>query len=134
VGRKIFVNLPVSDLQKSVEFFTRLGFTFDPRFTDENATSMVVNPDSAVMLLRREFFSTFTPRAICDTATHSEALVALSADSREEVDALVEAALEAGGGPIGETQDHGFMYGRAFTDPDGHHWEVAWMDPKVLES
>jgi uncharacterized protein len=134
MSRKIFVNLPVDDLQKSVEFFTRLGFAFDPRFTDDNATSMVVNPDSAVMLLRREFFATFTPRAVCDTATHSEALVALSADSRGEVDGLVESALAAGGQPIGETQDHGFMYGRAFTDLDGHHWEVVWMDPTVLES
>jgi uncharacterized protein len=134
MSRKIFVNLPVADLDKSVEFFTRLGFTFDPKFSDENATSMVVNGDSAVMLLKRDFFSTFTPRAICDTATHSETMIALSADSREEVDGLVEAALGAGGGPIGETQDHGFMYGRAFTDLDGHHWEVVWMDPKVLES
>ena len=129
MARKLFVNLPVRDLRRSVAFFGALGFVFDPRFTDDHATCMIVGDDAFVMLLVRERFADFTTRQLCDTTTHTEGLFALSAESREEVDALVRTALAAGGSPAMDPQDHGFMYGWSFYDPDGHHWEVFWMDP-----
>ena len=137
-ARKMFVNLAVRDLQRSVDFFTKLGFTFNPKFTDENATCMVVNDDAYVMLLVEPFFKTFTKRQICDTKTQTEGLFALSAASREDVDRLVKTAVGAGGSYAVDKQDHGFMYGWSFYDPDGHHWEVFWMDenadPRAVQS
>ncbi|MGY1436288.1 VOC family protein [Streptomyces reniochalinae] len=133
MSRKIFVNLPVKDLNRSVDFFTKCGFSFNPQFTDENATCMVVSDDIFVMLLVEPFFQSFSKRGIPDPARASEVLVCLSADSREEVDALVDSAVAAGGGTHGEPQAEGPMYGRSFTDPDGHIWEVMWMDPAALE-
>ncbi|MGI5353068.1 VOC family protein [Streptomyces sp. CA-250714] len=133
MSRKIFVNLPVKDLDRSVDFFTKCGFSFNPQFTDENATCMVVSEDIFVMLLVEPFFKSFSKREIPDTAQSSEVLVALSGDSREDVDQLVDAALAAGGGAHGDPQEEGPMYGRSFTDPDGHIWEVMWMDPAALE-
>jgi uncharacterized protein len=130
--RKLFLNLPVADLDASVAFFTKLGFTFDPNFTDESATCMVVNDDCAVMLLVRERFTDFTDKAIVDAATHTEALIAFSADSREHVDEIVETALAAGGRRSQDPMDHGFMYGWSFQDLDGHNWEVMWMDPAAV--
>ena len=130
-ARKLFVNLAVRDLKRSVDFFTTLGFTFDPRFTDANATCMIVNDEAYVMLLVEPFFRTFTTRQLCDTATHTEGLFALSAGSRAEVDTLVRTAVAAGGSHAVDPQDHGFMYGWSFHDPDGHHWEVFWMDPEA---
>jgi len=124
----MFVNLPVRDLKRSVAFFTKLGFTFEPRFTDENATCMIVGGDAFVMLLVEPFFKTFTRRQLCDTRTHTEGLFAISAGSRAEVDHLVKTAVAAGGDYAVDPQDHGFMYGWSFYDPDGHHWEVFWMD------
>jgi predicted lactoylglutathione lyase len=129
MSRKIFVNVAVRDLEKSKAFFTKLGFTFNPRFTDENAACMVLSDDGYVMLLTTPFFERFTKRAICDTRTHTEALLALSCESRAEVDELVEKALLAGGSAAMPPQDHGFMYAHSFYDVDGHHWEVLWMDP-----
>ena len=130
MARKIFVNLPVSDLKKSVAFFTSLGFAFNAQFTDDNATMMIVNDDAFVMLLARPFFQTFTRRAICgDSAT--EVMCALSCESRAEVDEIVKKALAAGGSAAMPAQDQGFMYGHSFYDLDGHHWEVVWMDPSV---
>lgn len=126
-SRKLFVNLAVKDLKRSVEFFTRLGFTFNPKFTDENATCMIVSEEAFVMLLVEPFFQGFTKRKICDTAGQTETLLALSCDSREEVDEMVKTAISAGGAPAMDPQDHGFMYGWSFYDPDGHHWEVVWM-------
>jgi predicted lactoylglutathione lyase len=126
----MFVNLPVRDLARSVEFFTKLGFTFDPRFTDANATCMIVGDDAFVMLLVEPFFRTFTRRELCETRTHTEALIAVSVDSRAEVDRLVRTAVAAGGAHAADPQEHGFMYGWSFYDPDGHHWEVFWMDAK----
>ena len=126
---KMFVNLPVRDLKRSVEFFTKLGFTFEPKFTDENATCMIVGEDAFVMLLVEPFFKTFTKRELCDTTRQTEGLFALSCGSRGEVDEMVRKAVSAGGRIASEPQDHGFMYGRSFYDPDGHHWEVFWMDP-----
>jgi uncharacterized protein len=128
MARMIFVNLPVQDLDKSVAFFTGLGFAFDARFTDENATCMVVNDQACVMLLVQPFFSTFTTRALADTRTHVEAILAVSARSRTEVDTLADTALALGGTPAKVAEDHGYMYGRSFHDLDGHAWEVIWMD------
>ena len=131
-SRKLFVNLAVRDLKRSVAFFTELGFTFDPRFTDEKATCMIVSDEAFVMLLEQDRFRDFTRKQLCDTGTHTEALFALSCGSRGEVDALVDTAVAAGGKHALEPQDHGFMYGWSFYDPDGHHWEVFWMDPAAL--
>jgi uncharacterized protein len=132
-SRKIFVNLAVRDLDKSVEFFTRLGFAFDPRFTDEQGTCMIVSDEAFVMLLVENRFKDFTKKDLCDARTQTEAIVALSAESREEVDGLVNKALEAGGSPANDPLDHGFMYGWSFQDLDGHLWEVIWMDPSAAE-
>jgi uncharacterized protein len=129
MARKLFVNLPVRDLARSVDFFTSLGFTFNPQFTDETATCMILSDEAYVMLLVREKFSLFTRKEICDTTSHTEALVSLSCESRAEVDDLVNRAIAAGGKHAMEPQDHGFMYGWSFYDPDEHHWEVFWMDP-----
>lgn len=124
-SRKVFVNLPVRDLDRSVAFFTGLGFRFDPEFTHERATAMVVNDDAFVMLLVEDFFSTFTGQPVPGTR---EAVIALSAASREEVDALVERALATGGTPAQDRMADGPMYGWSFLDPDGHQWELIHMD------
>lgn len=131
--RKLFLNLAVQDLDKSVDFFTRLGFTFNQQFTDENASCMVVSDEAYVMLLVPPFFRSFTSKEICDTATHAEALVAVSAASRADVDELVDTALASGGQPAGDALDQGYMYGRSFQDLDGHIWEVVWMDSSTIE-
>ncbi len=128
MARKIFVNLPVRDLERSVEFFTRLGFTFNPQFTDESATCMIVSEEAFVMLLVEPRFRDFTDRQICDTATRTEGIFALSAESRAEVDQMVDTALAGGGSVAKPPQDLGFMYLRSFYDLDGHHWEVLHMD------
>ncbi|UCM90945.1 VOC family protein [Streptomyces marincola] len=128
MSTKIFVNLPVKDLARSRDFFTALGYSFNPDFSDENAACLVISENILAMLLVEPFFKTFTEKRIVDAHAESEVILALSADSREQVDELVDRALAAGGSPTGETQDHGFMYGRAFLDPDGHHWELTWMD------
>ena len=132
ISRKLFINLPVRDLQRSIQFFTRLGFSFDPRVSDENATCMIVSDEAFVMLLTHERFKDFTKQAISDTSMSTEALFALSASSRSEVDELVKTALAAGGTAAMAPQDHGFMYGWSFYDPDGHHWEVFYMDASAL--
>lgn len=129
MSTKIFVNLPVKDLKRSVEFFTRLGFRFNPQFTDENATCMIVSDDIFVMLLVEKFFKTFIPNEIADASQSSEVIITLSADSRQQVNELVETALLSGGKPSSETQDQGWMYGRGFRDLDGHLWEIMYMDP-----
>ena len=130
-ARKIFVNLAVKDLERSMQFFSALGFAFDSKFTDDKAACMIVSPEAFVMLLTEPFFRTFTRREPCDTTRQTEGLFALSCGSREEVDAMVTTALAAGGQPAMQPQDLGFMYSASFYDPDGHHWEVVWMDPKA---
>ena len=132
-ARKVFVNLAVRDLRKSMDFFSKLGFTFNPKFTDENAACMVLSNEGYVMLLREPFFRSFTRRDLCDTSRQSEALIALSCESRDEVNAMVKTALANGGAPAMEPQDHGFMYAWSFYDVDGHHWEVLWMDPAAVQ-
>ena len=129
MATKIFVNLPVKNLNRSVEFFTRLGFSFNPQFTDETATCMIVSDDIFVMLLTEAKFKTFTPKEICDTRKFSEVLVCLSSESRAKVDELVRKAVAAGGTTYKEPEDHGFMYGHGFQDPDGHIWELVYMEP-----
>ncbi len=132
-SRKIFVNLAVKDLGKAVDFFTELGFSFNPQFTDEQATCMIVSDEAFVMLLVEDRFKDFTKKEIVDSTTHTEAILALSAESREQVDELVNKALAAGGQPANDPMDHGFMYGWSFQDLDGHLWEVIWMDPSAVQ-
>lgn len=127
MNRKIFVNLPVADLSAAMRFFTALGFTFNPQFTDETAACMVVSEDIYVMLLTREKFASFTPKPVCDARQTTEVLTCLSCDSRGEVDDLVRKAVAAGGTVHREPVDHGFMYEHAFQDPDGHIWELIHM-------
>jgi hypothetical protein len=129
MAKQLFVNLPVKDLNRTIEFFTKLGFTFNPQFTDETATCMVVSEDIYVMLLTHEKFKVFTPKEICDATRFTEVLISLTCDSRSEVDRLVSLAVEAGGSTYNEPQDHGFMYTHGFQDLDGHIWEVFIMEP-----
>lgn len=132
MATKIFVNLPVKDLNRSVEFFTKLGYKFNPQFTDEKATCMIIGEDIFVMLLVEEFFKSFIKKEIADTAKSTESIICLSADSREKVDEMVNKAVAAGGSIYKEPQDHGFMYGHAYQDLDGHLWEIMWMDPSAI--
>ena len=133
MATKIFVNLPVKDLNKTVEFFTKLGFRFNPQFTDENATCMIVGEDIFVMLLVEKFFKTFTKKEICDATKDAEVIVALSAESREKVDQMMNKVIEAGGRESRESQDYGWMYGRSFQDIDGHLWEIVYMDESAVQ-
>ena len=131
VPRKVFINLSVQNLEKSKEFFTKLGFSFNLKCGLDKSACMVLSEEGYVMLLGVPFFKTFTKREVCDTSAHTEAIVALSCTSRAEVDEMVNKAIAAGGEHAMEPQDHGFMYGWSFYDLDGHHWEVFWMDPKM---
>ncbi|WP_199429485.1 VOC family protein [Qaidamihabitans albus] len=130
---KVFINLPVQDLGKSIAFFEQLGFSNDKNFTDENAGAIVISDTIHVMLLKEQFFQTFTKKEIADATKSTEAIVCLSAESRAAVDELADKALAAGGQPANDPQDHGFMYGRSFQDLDGHHWEIMWMDPSAAQ-
>jgi predicted lactoylglutathione lyase len=132
-SRLIFVNLPVKDLSASTAFFRTLGFGFDEKFTDESCACMVVSERAYVMLLVESRFADFTTKPIADARTSTEAILCVSAESRNAVDAFADAALGAGGSPAREPQDHGFMYGRSFHDLDGHLWEVMWMSPQAIE-
>ncbi|ARP77866.1 VOC family protein [Bordetella genomosp. 6] len=129
MATEIYVNLPVADLPRSVAFFKQLGYAFNPQFTDENATCMIVDDNIYVMLLVEPFFQTFTPKAVCDAHTQTEVLLCLSMDSRAEVDRMVRRAVAAGGKTYNEAKDHGFMYQHGFQDLDGHIWELVYMDP-----
>ena len=131
---KIFVNLPAKDLNKTIEFFTKLGFKFNPQFTDENASCMIVGEDIFVMLLVEKFFKTFTKKEICDTSKNTEVIVALSVEGREKVDKMINKAIEAGGREYREPQNHGWMYGRSFEDINGHIWEIIYMDKSALKN
>jgi predicted lactoylglutathione lyase len=133
MSTKIFVNLPVNDLDKSVAFFTSLGFTFNPQFTDETATCMIVGEDIHVMLLTHAKFKQFTPKSICDATKSTEVLVALSLESREKVNEMVRKAIAAGGTTYAEPKDYGFMWQHGFQDLDGHIWEVFYMDPSAIQ-
>jgi uncharacterized protein len=126
---QIYINLPVKDLQKSIAFFTKLGFTFNPQFTDDNATCIIIGENIFVMLLVENFFQTFTKKTICDTTKSTEVLVCLSRESRAAVDEMVKNAVAAGGTIPRAAQDHSFGYGHAFEDVDGHIWELVYMMP-----
>jgi uncharacterized protein len=130
--RKLFVNIPVGDVQRSIRFFEALGFSFNPQFTDASGTCMLVGEDAYFMLLTREKFKEFSKRPAGDARKETNALFAISVNSREEVDAMVKKAVAAGGSYAVDPQDHGFMYGWSFYDLDGHHWEVFWMDPSAI--
>lgn len=129
----IFVNLAVDDLDASKKFFTELGYSINAQFSDETAASVVISDTIVAMLLTKQKYAEFTKKEIVDATKSSEVLLGLSAESREKVDELVEKAVAAGGSVTGETQDYGFMYGRAFDDLDGHTWEVIWMDPAAVQ-
>lgn len=126
--RNLYVNLPVQDLERTVDFFGRLGFSFNPTFTDENAACMIVNDSTSVMLLVESYFATFTNKPVADARKATEALLAISVDSREDVDAFVATALAAGAEEYAGPRDLGFMYQRGIADLDGHQWEVFFMD------
>lgn len=130
--KQIFVNLPVKDLDKTVEFFTKLGFTFNPDFTDENATCMLIGENIFAMLLTEKYFSTFTKKPLADAKTTTEVINAFSLGSKQEVDDIIEKAIAAGGKQYKETEDHGWMYGRNFEDLDGHQWEFFFMDMSAM--
>lgn len=127
MATQIFVNLPVKDLERSIAFFSRLGYGFDPRYTNANATCVVITEAIQVMLLVESFFQTFTAKELCDTTRCTEAILCLSLGSRAEVDDLMARALAAGATAPNPAQDLGFMYGHGFQDLDGHLWEVIHM-------
>jgi hypothetical protein len=124
----IFVNLPVADLDRSVAFYKAIGAVQNLHFTDETATMMVFSEAINVMLLTHDKFRQFTSKRIADAHESVQVLLALSCDSREGVDEITEKALAAGGLEARGKEDHGWMYGRSFEDPDGHTWEPSWMD------
>jgi predicted lactoylglutathione lyase len=132
MSTKIFVNLPIKDLERSKAFFGRLGYRFNPQFTDETAACMVVSEDIYAMLLTEAKFKEFTGKPIADAHRTTEVLVALSAESREKVDALVDTALQAGATEARPAIDFGMMFARSFNDLDGHIWEIVWMDPGAV--
>jgi predicted lactoylglutathione lyase len=133
MSRKVFINLAVKDLPATVDFWKQLGFEFNPQFTDDNAACLVFSDDGYAMLLTEAMFKNFTKKPIVDSSTQTEAIICLSADSKEEVDTLVRTAIASGGSPAGDPIEQGdFMYGSSFQDPDGHHWEVLWMDPSAI--
>ncbi len=124
----LFVNLPIADLQRSIDFFSALGFAFNPKFSNEDATCLVISEHIQVMLLTTPFFAGFTRKPVADAHAATEVLLALSCETREEVDALVAKAVAAGAATPMPVQDHGFMYQHGFEDLDGHLWEVFWMN------
>ena len=129
MAKMILVNLPVSDLAQSMAFYEAVGFTNNPQFTNEQAAAMMWSDEIAVMLLTHDFWKTFTPKAIPNAHESAQVFLCLTHDSREAVDAMVARAAAAGGKPEPTpTQDHGFMYGSSFEDPDGHIWENVWMN------
>ena len=132
-GRSLFVNLPVTDLQRSKAFFTGLGFSFNPKFTDDSGACMLVGEHAFVMLLTRERFADFSKLPMADPTTHALALFSFSVASREEVDSVSAAALAAGAVEADGLEDYGFMCSRSFFDLDGHGWQVMWMDPAAVE-
>lgn len=128
-GRMLFVNMPVADIERSKAFFARLGFSFDPAFSDETAACMLVGEQASVMLLSHKTFAQFAKLPMADPTTHTLALYCFSVSSRGEVDTVAETALAEGGAEADGPEDHGFMYSRSFYDLDGHGWQVMWMDP-----
>lgn len=133
MGQKIYINLPVADLEVSKGFYSQLGYHFNPLYTNEVAACMVVSDDIHVMLLTKPFFATFTQKEIANTQTSAQVLICLGKESREAVDLMVDKAIEIGAKPERPTNDHHFMYERSFNDPDGHIWEIMWMDEEAYK-
>ncbi len=133
MATKIFVNLPVKDLPKSIEFYTKLGYTFNPQFTDETATCMIISEDIYAMLGTHDIFKSLTKKEICDTTKYTSALISLSCESRAHVDELVAKAIAAGGSTSSEPTDYGFMYQHDYEDLDGNGWGLTWMDPSAIQ-
>ena len=129
MATQIFVNLPIKSLEKSVKFFTALGYTFNPQFTDKETTCMIVSDTIYVMLLEEARFATFTPKPVADATKSTEVLICLSCETRQQVDEMVKKAVAAGGTTYKEPQDHGFMYAHGYQDLDGHIWELIAMQP-----
>jgi hypothetical protein len=129
--KQLFINLPVKDLKKSMEFFTKLGFMFNQQFTDDKAACLVIGENIYSMLLLEQFFKTFTKKDISDAKKTTEVLIGIDVDSREKVDEMVSKAVAAGGSTYMDPQDHGFMYGHSFEDLDGHQWEVFYIDESL---
>ena len=133
MSKQVFINLPVKDLEKSTAFFSHLGYTFNPQFSNEKAGCMVISDTIYAMLLTEPFFQGFTKKGIADAHTTKEVIICLSCDSRAEVDDMIKKVLEAGGTTPMEPQDHGFMYYHSFEDLDGHHWEIMFMEPSHVQ-
>ena len=134
MSKKIFVNLPITQLARSIAFYEALGATLNPKFSDKTGACMVLSESIHVMVLTHEKYRNFTARPIADAHSTSSALIALSFDSREEVNAIIDLAVSAGGqADPNPVQDHGFMFGRSIEDPDGHVWEIFWMDPAAAD-
>lgn len=129
--KMIFVNLPVAHLDRSIAFYRAVGAEQNHQFSDDTAACMVFSDTIHVMILTHDKFRQFTPKRIADAHETSEVLIAISADSRADVDDIVDKAIAAGGREARPTEDHGWMYGRAFEDPDGHIWEPFWMDAEA---
>ncbi|TDE48038.1 VOC family protein [Flavobacterium sp. GT3P67] len=129
---KIFINLAVKDLKKSIDFFTTLGFSFNPQFTDEHATCMIIGENIFAMLVTEQRFKDFTKKEICNAHKNTEVLIALDVESREKVEEMLKNAVDAGGSIYMEPQDHGWMYGHSFADLDGHQWEIMHMDESAI--
>ncbi|QLC66134.1 glyoxalase/bleomycin resistance/extradiol dioxygenase family protein [Flavobacterium sp. LPB0248] len=129
---KIFLNLAVKDLNRAVSFYNGLGFSTNPKFSNEKGACLVIDENIFVMILVEEFYQTFTKKQICDSKTTSEALIAISVDTREQVDEMMDKAIKSGGTDYNQTNDYGWMYQRTFLDVDGHHWEVFFMDESQI--
>jgi predicted lactoylglutathione lyase len=132
MATKIFVNLPVKDLQRSMRFFKAMGFGFDPQLSDETAACMMISDDIFAMLLTEAKFREIARRPVADTSKMTEVLTCLSVESRTRVNQLVDRALTQGGREMREPEDHGYMFGRSFSDLDGHIWEIIFMDQKAM--
>lgn len=129
---QIFLNLPVKELKKSMEFFSQLGFSFNPKFTDDKAACMIIGDKIFAMLITEEFYKTFTDKTICDASKSSEVLISISIESREKVDEIIAKVVKAGGSEYLVAKDYGWMYHRSFLDLDYHHWEVFFMDESQI--
>lgn len=134
MNKQIFVNLPVKDLPRSQAFFAALGYSFNPQFTNEQAACMVISEDIYCMLLVEDFFKTFINRPISSAHESAQVINCLSCENRQEVDDMVAKAVAAGGAALKQPQDYGFMYSHGFADPDGHLWELMYMDPSHVNN
>lgn len=132
MAKQIYVNLPVKDLDKTKEFFSKLGFTFNPKFSDDKAVCMIIGENIFAMLLKEEYFKTFIKKEVSDATKSTEVLIAIDVDSKEKVDEMVDKAVEAGGWNYNEPQDYGWMYYRSFADLDGHQWEIIFADESKM--